>query len=540
MKSTGLTKGGYVVRLGQSILLILGLLASLRISKAGPPKQKPWNKFDKSGCVKILEPQRGVVPATSERLQWTKTVDTCGGGSISITVGDSFDPEDKQYIYDLFNDVYPVAVRLYGAPCRSNLNVTVERSSPYCVYKNCYIGYPSATIVVHSDPADPANSYFDSIFLHELLHAFHDGAYFSEPWAEESITESGVTLVAKYLESHSVRNIDHDDPDRYIHEYDRKMEQGQAVFTLGFGGAYRIEFWWILLAAESTALSGVWEDYDFFRKLNEAVYNYISTASSHLTAEALFQLVDTASPYPIDGMQAGTWLKKQPLARSCAGPDGTFLDVFANEGGKEPGGKDFLHLMITPFTRSIDEEGNCHERRIPSLPIDITVQNAQGTTVCTDTIIIDEGGLFIGSVEWGPTDPGAYKIVATSSINGRAVSGRSYFLAGEGTRVSTTEDGIGFIIVEGKGNLSTTEILGSTDGTFSFNTNAGAVLKPYFTDSIPLSTTVYTVPLAEPVGPVGPYRIFLPMVFANTKKMSVFSIPLPYTRILVFHPWDDS
>jgi hypothetical protein len=161
----------------------------------------------------------------------------------------------RQYVQDLFSDVYPEIVKIYGPPNTATSTLEISLYHATDVSNHMYIAgsVPQAKVVlktvfasllagtavdaasivdaitppclaltdipVHSIfiadvpslAASADNRKFDHAFTHELIHAFHDRldlvGWHAHLWIEEGMTEAATELVAVSLQRQGKRNL---------------------------------------------------------------------------------------------------------------------------------------------------------------------------------------------------------------------------------------------------------------------------------------------------------------------------------------------
>jgi hypothetical protein len=436
-----------------------------------------------------------------------------GNGVISITVDSSMPSEYHQYIYDLFQVIYPYAVQLYGPPAFSRTITVIKSGGPTYGSNKIEAGYGSDKIYISSPnitlpyhPSNPNDPRFDYVFIHELLHGFHDPIFLvldAGYWAEEGMAEAGTQLIALYLQKYNIRNIIDTlraSPQEGLLEYDSIDQWGTDILK-GFVSVMDVlsyqqasALFWMLMGAATDADSGSWSDYDFLKRMNARLMD-----DPYPTLNEFVSMIDKEAPYEIDGLTAGSWFRRQPLVGSYAS-NGTFLGISASPPVSNP--SSYLHILARAAKRTL----GYYERSL-SGNIEWKITNLSGTTKYSSSMDISEGW-GISDVYTDSWEPGGYKIEAWGTIDGKQVYAKNFLLI-YSSPLQNAVDGLGLVVTSSTGELLQKQFE-SLDGIFPLNSNAGAVLKPFDVSHLPKNVTLETQPFP-------PIKI---------------NLPLPYTRLI--------
>jgi hypothetical protein len=521
-----------IVLLQVALLLALPWAGSYSVASPPTPQHSElrWGEDPEAliqphcgGVVYKVGPETAPIPyARVAKSMPAPVLQEVGNGSITFAVDSSVDPDYHQYILDLLNEVYPYIVQVYGAPANT-IQVTVHFDNTYPgwyfyspLYNRITISaYPNISLPY--DPANPNDPRWDSIMVHELIHAFHDDAVsLSASWMEEGMTEAAGELVAMLMYDAGARDVRGRLPQYNLLMYDTWSQMGADVLggtTYSFYKAvpdlfYRAApaLFWLLTTGESSATAGSWADYQFLADLNAWLYSYVSQFGPYVDRSTFLSLLSDVAPEPVDGQDASQWTDVQPIANTD-GPEGDFLGVYPSRwtvaGGrwiKTPTNPNRVYLFA--FHRSVGSDPwDTQETPITGVTVAVTVENASGVVMAWGDVPLTSYYNYAGLNTSG-WPPGGYRILASTIINSKTVTAQNSFLVG--ADIKAAQDGVGFVVTDVTGQLAGMTLM-SPDGTFSLNQDAAAVLHPWSTTTIP--TDVHVI------------------------GASTVSLPLPYTRV---------
>ncbi len=522
----------FVSRPLSSIGLRLLVLFSLLLVWASYPAITPTAEtfpdesevYYSGGIVEFVGPFRRPVPASKLAAAELPgpAVQALGNGQITLSIDETVDPAYEQYILDLFDTVYPAIVALYGQPSRT-IQVTVHFDDTYPnwffynstddeIIISCY-----PDIDLPYDPNNPNDPQWDGVVTHELIHAFHDGVFLFASWPEEGMTEAATELVADGLLAEGVRDIR-----QRVAQYNVLMSDtwnAMGADTLG-GTTYSFykaipdlfyraapALFWKLMTSQTATTAGDWAHYDFLEQLNLALYDYAESTSSYVDESAFLSLIETIATEPIDGQPARHWVEAQAIA-SDDGASGTFLGVYPSRWVltetdawvKTPTNPDRIYAFA--FERTVGQSGWDTQETLLANGDQVTfvIEDAAGAEVHSGTLTLDRTWSYAG-IDTSGWPAGAYKIQAEADINGEKVTAENTFLVGQS--VVSQEDGVGLVLVDSSGQLSSLAVSAS-GGTLAFNANAAAVIVPDDLSHLPQAPAI------------------------NDRSTNV---PLPYTRV---------
>ena len=331
-------------------------------------------------------------------LTRTFASDQLGGGVITLFVDDSLPVEYHQYIYDLFQTIYLIAVEIYGTPAYTR-TVTVRHNPGGISSAGTDTIYMSflPNIALPYDSSNQIDPSFDHTFLHELLHIFHQPIYPVRPgggWVEEGMTEAGTQLISNYLTEQNIRSILISND---LQLYDLRDRMGLGILSGsvsvldGMTYAQSADLWWLLSSSESTGITGSWMDYDFLKRVNNKLM-----LDPNPTTEEFISIIDSESPYQIDGVTAGKWLLQQAIGRKFY-TDGVFLGVYLTPSATRPNSVLNIQARAVEWSlglRNTDVSGD----------INFTVTDVNGTPVASGSVTLSKGkGLtWISVGNWAP------------------------------------------------------------------------------------------------------------------------------------------
>lgn len=475
------------------------------------------------GVVYDVGPETAPIPyARIARSTPAPALQEVGDGSITFAVDSSVDTGYHQYILDLLNEVYPYVVQVYGAPANT-IQVTVHYDGTYPGWyfyspsqnRITISGYPNMTLPY--DPSNPNDPFWDSVMTHELIHAFHDDAVsLSASWSEEGMTEAAAELVAMLMYDAGTRDVRGRLAQHNLLMYDTWSQMGPETLggtTYSFYKAvpdlfYRAApaMFWLLTTAESSATAGSWGDYQFLKDLNTQLYQHASQYGPYISRSTFLSLLGSPAPSPVDGEEAPQWTAAQAIA-STDGPAGDFLGIYPGRWTAASGRwiqtpTNPNRVYVFAFHRTVGADPwEAQETPITGVTVAVTVENASGLVMAGGSIPLTRAYNYAGLNTSG-WPAGGYRMLASIVINGNTVTAQNSFLVG--ADIKSAQDGVGFVVVDGKGELAATSIT-SPDGTFTLNQDAAAVLQPASVTTIPSDVII--------------------------NGATTVSLPLPYTRV---------
>jgi hypothetical protein len=366
-----------------------------------------------------------------------------GGGEISITLDSSIPGIYRSYVLQLFDDVYPRLKFYFGAPGKSSM-VRVAYDPSIKEKVGCG-GIYSGNIFMATLPFECSgpgrhDPIFDSVFTHELAHAFQLGAIslsswteYGEPglWSIEGMASVAEWLVRIDLQRNGIRDFDLGGIASALKRFDSFNFLGLDTiggwFNYGKRDLLNLDLYSqsaAMLYVMTTALAQYSGDTTFLARLNNAIYSEATSACNagqpHCNVFDDFRILsiirEIAEGSLIDGMTADQWLSLQAVTFQ-PGNLGPRLGVYFEDPGNP------RTIVVFSFVR-LKSEGEISEVPIPGLQVSMFWRHSAGTpdfTVVTgqdgtarfslpDSLFTDSGRLPYGGyvvyarANWGGTD----------------------------------------------------------------------------------------------------------------------------------------
>lgn len=468
-----------------------------------------------------------------------------GNGTVILVPGTGFPESQRAYLENFYRDYYPASVLIFDRPSR---NLTVPVNIDYSIlgageYRSSNSGTPgSPQILVKRSPFGPivqpsweseslcfegkVDKCFDSISNHELQHALNDGLFskglFSVPkqpprWLMEGLAESSNTIVRRYLTDKGIRKTLNGSGTASLDTLIQMSDDAVERSSLGAGEFEFVPAFLILTATQKRTLSRQWENYNYLADLNGALYRAASeNGLGFESMENLSRAVRSTAQFPIDGLPADEWLFRLPVVRPSEKKLGTFLGVWT--AGVSSVGPD---INIVAFKRTANGSGFV-ENDLESGRLKLEITDARQTVVRSLEFDLSQVKGKSPSITFNLNDkdrptlaglqPGGYKIRLSGRLNGQDLTATNYFGVADvrllpshtGVQNLNEADGIFVITRDTSGNVMDKPV--TTSGRLIFNGSGLAYIQPLDTTTLPASVTV---------------------------NGEVFSVPLPFTRVVV-------
>jgi hypothetical protein len=379
---------------------------------------------------------------------------------------------------------------------------------------------------------------WDGVVTHELIHAFHTGAYiFGLAWFEEGMTECASQMVMLILREEKKRLISRAEPDDIILFYDTWNQLGKEMVggavspswkmipNLWYDAASTL-FWILTLSQSGNTPAGKWREIEYLVELNKALLAESKEWHGILPGAEVINATKIQSPKLIDGLNLVPWLGKQNVT-SMVGHVGKYLGVcahhntVANESYWAVTNPEVLSIIgIEKLPDKLHPELKYEVPIINFSSIDVKIYNRFNEIIWRNegisVMLSDSNG--VNNVDIGKTqlwEKGAYRIEATAIIDeGDTLTAKNYFLvtgpmSSPGDIFDSAEEGLGIIVLP-PFEASVDSLLQGVEGSFAWNARGGAVLQ----SKNLASSEVWLAVLRD-------------------SAVQTFSLPNPYTRIVM-------
>jgi len=398
-----------------------------------------------------------------------------GSNSVQLVFENSFPYSNRSYVEELFRQVYPTILPFYGPPSSV---VTVAIAYKGGGDWNWY--FPSnatgmGKILMSSLPlllAGDTNQTWDNLFVHELIHAFHDTISIKSSWIEEGMTEAATALVADYLQSSGVRNLQLRTIAENIRMYDCLGYMGADVLggttwsgskTMPFDTLYRAAPALFLILA--SRLDWNLTRTRFLLKLNEALYEESDRTGSRVIDDSTFLVVlrEVVGHIQMEGQDVIEWVRQQPVALTN-GTSGPHIGMYVLSPDAP------WQLVVLAF----DRVGGV-ERPLVNLNVTVRVINSTGAESLSRTVTTSSRG--VGYLPLGGISEGGYIAIAETTASNVQLKAMTYFLS-RSVFWDLTSNSTLFGVSVGPGLIPTTGDLGTDyldmnyEGAFALSARA--------------------------------------------------------------------
>ena len=258
------------------------------------------------------------------------------GGITGVRFTDRTPAVSRPIIDKLVWQAVPIMDRIFGPPADA-IVLTVDTG---CGWN--YDGV-TQTLCAGAPPTDPDETEgFANIFYHELAHAYtvsarwNDGQRSTPNWFLEGVADAVDELTILYLNqigATAYRNINDlinlglyslGGPEIVGGSWGRAFKQTRIGSALNTYAAY--ELFLMLATTQSSATSGVWMNYTALADLKAELYWLSNIRQGAPTYGDFLRAVERTCRYPIDGLPAVEWVKRQPVTHTDGTPGTYFLD----------------------------------------------------------------------------------------------------------------------------------------------------------------------------------------------------------------------